>query len=88
MNRQASAIEQIVRRLVVEKLPGSIAPKDTINHVPFAQLGLDSVQFIEVLVALEESFDITVEDEDLLTQNFKDIDSMIAYVHGKLRHEP
>lgn len=83
MNQHVSMVAEIVRVEVAKYLPASLGPDDSSNHVPFTQLGLDSVGFITVMVALEEAFDITVDDDDLLPQNFQDIASIVAYVERK-----
>jgi len=42
--------------------------------------GLDSLKSIDVIVALENEFDIAIEDEDLLVDNFNTIEKIINLV--------
>ena len=42
--------------------------------------GLDSLNSIDVIVALESEFDIAIEDEDLLIDNFNTIEKIIKLV--------
>lgn len=41
-----------------------------------SELGLDSIQFIQFIVALEEKFNIEVLDSDLMVSNFQTIDTL------------
>ena len=49
----------------------------------FADIGLDSLRFIQLIVALEEEFKFEFEDEALLATNYPDVGSMIKYVESK-----
>ncbi len=47
--------------------------------------GLDSLKSIDVIVGLEEEYDISIEDSDLLLDNFNTVEKMMKliekYVH-------
>ncbi|MEM9016248.1 MAG: phosphopantetheine-binding protein [Verrucomicrobiota bacterium] len=59
-----SAYEEIVRPFLRFADPESaISPEDNLG-----ELGLDSLASIELLVQLEEVFDVTIQDE-LITEN-------------------
>lgn len=45
---------------------------------------LDSLAILDVVTFLEKEFQITVTDEELLPENFQSIDSLTAFVQGKL----
>jgi acyl carrier protein len=45
---------------------------------------LDSMAVIELVVALERRFDITVDDEDITAETFETIGSLAAFVDGKI----
>lgn len=48
---------------------------------PVADLGLDSVAFAELLIALEDKLDVTFEDSDLLTiKTFGDLHDLLKRV--------
>jgi acyl carrier protein len=42
--------------------------------------GLDSLKSIDVIVALENEFNIAIEDEDLLIDNFNTIEKIIQLI--------
>lgn len=49
-----------------------------------SDLGLDSLDVVEVLMAVEEEFGIEIPDE--VADNFKTPQEVIEYVHDKLNH--
>ena len=42
--------------------------------------GLDSLKSIDVIVALEEEYDISIEDSDLLLDNFNTVEKMVKLI--------
>jgi len=50
----------------------------------FSDVGLDSLTFIQVIVALEEAFDFEFDDEVLLITGFPTVRSMVEYVESKV----
>jgi acyl carrier protein len=46
---------------------------------------LDSLAVLEVLEALEQRFDITIEDDDVSADIFETLGTLAAFVDGKLR---
>lgn len=49
----------------------------------FDSLGLDSITFITMVVALENEFGFEFEDEMLLTTNFPTVKALLKYVEEK-----
>ena len=50
----------------------------------FLSLGLDSITFITIIVAIEEKFMFEFDDEMLILTAFPDIEAMIHYVKSKI----
>jgi acyl carrier protein len=46
---------------------------------------LDSMAVLELVVALERRFDLTVEDDDISADVFETLGSLAAFVDSKLR---
>ena len=46
---------------------------------------MDSVLVLQLVLAIEEEFGITVEDGDIGAENFGDLESLCAFVESKLR---
>lgn len=47
-------------------------------------LGLDSVEILQIVVALEMEFHITIEDAELRLENFRDIASVVSLIQKKV----
>jgi len=47
---------------------------------------VDSTGVLELVLFVEETFGITVEDEEILPENFDSIKSLVEYVTAKLGH--
>ena len=50
--------------------------EDIADDRALEELGLDSLQFVSAIVAIEEKYNIEILDSDLLPQNFKDVSSI------------
>lgn len=46
---------------------------------------LDSTGVLQLVAFLEEHFQITVDDEELLPENFDSIENVVKYLGGKCR---
>ena len=77
-----------LRRLLVECLhlegldPASIPEEEALFG---AGLGLDSVDALELVVALEREFDITVPSEDVGREAFANLKNLTAFVEDRRR---
>jgi len=82
-------IEEIKPRLkamIVERLSLDIAPDEIKDDVPLFShenegLDLDSVEALEIVVGIEQSFDVTVEEGDY-KQEFYSINTLSQFVKG------
>lgn len=45
-------------------------------------IGLDSIEIIQLVAALEEEFDLTIDDDDLLPDHFQTIGDLINFLQG------
>ncbi len=76
-----SDIEQRVKQAVAEQL--SINVDEISNDASFMDdLGADSLDLVELVMALENEFDITIPDED--SEKIVTVQSAIDYVNAKL----
>lgn len=59
---------------------------DTINEDTsfLNDLVFDSIQILELLVSVEEEFNITCETEDLNVELFNTVGSLVDFIEGKL----
>ena len=67
----------IIRTLSLEVTPEEIDAEDALFG---GGLGLNSMATIELIVGLEEEFDLEVPDEDLRVELFESVKTMADYV--------
>jgi acyl carrier protein len=83
---QTTDIEQEIRGFIAESfLMGS---SDALNEdTPLLGNVIDSTGVIELIVFVQERFTISVEDEEVMTDNFGSVKNVVAFVEKKLRTE-
>jgi acyl carrier protein len=54
---------------------------EIINATSWANLGLDSLDTVELIMQMEDTFNITVEDDD--AEKLKNYNDLITYIKGK-----
>jgi acyl carrier protein len=52
--------------------------------VPFHELGIDSLGFIEVLVFIEKTFKLPLIAADLTRKDFETIHALASFINGKV----
>ena len=80
--------EEIKGKLILlcsEIFQNSGVDSDLLEYVDFADdLGMDSIMFITLIIEIEAAFDITVPDDLLMIDNFKNMDDVIKVVDEQL----
>ena len=74
------SVEQKVKQIIVEQLgvdEGQVDP--TASFVD--DLGADSLDIVELVMAFEEAFDLDIPDED--AEKIKTVKDAIDYIEGK-----
>lgn len=62
--------------------------RDVIEYIDLIDdAGMDSITFISIVVEIEAEFNITVPDEMLLIENFKNADSITNIIEQELSKE-
>jgi acyl carrier protein len=75
------ALEERVAGIIVEQL--GVAREEVVAEASFIDdLGADSLDIVELVMAMEEEFDIEIPDED--AEKIQTIGAAIAYLRGKL----
>ncbi len=78
-------IEQKIKQYIEAKSPavrqGTFLNTDSLldNNI------IDSMGFLDLVTFVESEFEITVEDDELLTENFDSIESITEFVNAKIR---
>lgn len=73
--------EKQVRTIIAEKL-GMLEEKITPSSILVDDLGADSLDAVEILMALEDEFDIEIPDED--AEKIKTVKDATLYVQSKV----
>lgn len=77
-----STIEERVKKIVVEQL--GVKAEDVTNNASFTDdLGADSLDTVELVMALEEEFDCEIPDED--AEKITNVQQAIDYVKGHVK---
>jgi acyl carrier protein len=77
-------IQPKVRQFIEQKSPtvrqGKFLDTDSLldNNI------IDSMGFLDLVTFVESEFDITVEDDELLTENFESIEAITQFVKTKI----
>lgn len=84
-------IKKRLKRMIVERLSLKIKPEEIEDEIPlFVEgLGLDSIESLEIIVGIEEEFNITVpggEDEEM-QRRFYSINNLAEYVKQLLEEK-
>ena len=70
-------IEEKVKAIITEQL--SVAEEDVVSKASFVDdLGADSLDLVEMIMAMEEAFNISIADED--AENIKTVQNAIDYI--------
>ena len=72
--------EMIVDRLFLNVSPESIDPDASLVDT----YGVDSVSLLELVVGIEETFDIPMADETFDMQHFENVNAITAFVASRL----
>ena len=61
----------------------NVTPADIQPDVPLAELGVDSMSFVEILVFIEKTFDLRLIESGLTRENFATLHALAACIHEK-----
>jgi acyl carrier protein len=85
---EKETLKQDLKKLIIETLRlEDIAPEDIVDGDPlFGEgLGLDSVDALELVVALEKTYGVIIEDEEVGKQAFASVDVLADFVLEKIK---
>ncbi len=75
------SVEQKVKQIIVEQLGVDEAQVD--NNASFVDdLGADSLDIVELIMAFEEAFDLDIPDEE--AEKIATVKDAIDYIEGKM----
>jgi acyl carrier protein len=75
-----------IKDILRDSLKDTVAVEDIRDNTNLIEeIRLDSIQAMEILLQVEEKFDIMIDDEDLNKQLFSSMSSLSDYVMKKLQ---
>ncbi|MBR0458401.1 MAG: acyl carrier protein [Victivallales bacterium] len=77
------SLELQLKELIVERLFLEIDADQIGDDTPLSDYGVDSFLLLELIVALEEVFDVKFEQSDITAEVLKTVASMAALVRSK-----
>jgi acyl carrier protein len=83
-NREAMDLKREIKDLIISSLNlQDVTPDAIVDDAPlFSEgLGLDSIDALELAVALERKFRVTIPDEAVGKKVFSSVNALAAYVH-------
>lgn len=69
-----------MKELIYKVIQNNKKNLDINDNTTFAELGIDSIEFIEIIIALEEEFNIRFEDMQLVYDNYQTVGQMVCTV--------
>jgi len=76
----STGIEERVKNIIIDQL--SVEPEKVNPTASFIEdLGADSLDIVELVMTMEEEFDLDIPDED--AEKIKTVDDVIKYIGSK-----
>jgi acyl carrier protein len=76
-------MEQALKELIVERLFLEIGPETIEDEVELAEYGVDSFLLLELIVAIEEMFEVKFEQADITSETLKSVSSLAQLIRAK-----
>lgn len=87
MKSQAE-IQTTIREFVLQQFPAA-RKRETSDHDSLLEQGVvDSMGVLEIVTFIESTFEITLSDDELLSDHFESIAAMADLVHSKTAEDP
>ena len=79
----SDALTTQLKELIVERLFLDMASEDIDDDTELSEYGVDSFLLLELIVALEEVFNVKFEQSDITADVLKSVSSLAALVKSK-----
>jgi acyl carrier protein len=76
-------MEDQLKELIVDRLFLDIPPGDITTDTELSEYGVDSFYLLEIIVAIEELFEIRFEQTDINSETLKSISSLCQCIKAK-----
>ncbi len=79
-----NVLKSRLKTMIVERLFLDIEPTDIEDDTPLMETyDVDSVALFELVVGLEEEFEVAMDEVDFQIDTFQDVNSIAAFVRDK-----
>ena len=89
MKTSVEEIEERLKKVILERASQPIQADEIHSDVALVGegLGLDSVALLEVVVGVEEEFDIILDDSALTVEQFQALGTLARYIQAQLEEQ-
>ena len=77
---------EFLKQMIIDTLRlEDVSPQEIDNNDPLFRegLGLDSIDALELVVAIEKKFNVIIEDEDVGKKAFASVDALARFIQEK-----
>ena len=81
-----TTLHRKVKELIIEKLQlEGMTPEEIDDGAPLFGdgLGLDSIDALELVIGIEKTFGVRIQDEEVGAKAFASVDALVDFLHGK-----
>ncbi len=77
-------LEDQLKELIVERLFLDVEPASIEDDVELSEYGVDSFLLLELIVAMEEMFNVKFEQKDITADVLKSVNSLADLIRSKM----
>jgi acyl carrier protein len=77
------AIESTLKDLIVERLFLDMTPEEIEDDTELVEYGVDSFLLLELIVAMEEIFEVKFDQADITTETLKSVTTLAELIRSK-----
>jgi acyl carrier protein len=78
----SDALHTEIKQALVRSLRLPMQPEEIGDSVPLFGEGLDSIDVLELVLELERSFGVTIDDQDTGTRVLRSVDTIAAFIEA------
>jgi len=78
-----ATVQESLKELIVERLFLDIEPTEIEDDVELSEYGVDSFLLLELIVALEEMFEVKFEQTDITSEALKSVTTLTVLIRSK-----
>lgn len=72
-------LESKILEIISENLPADVSVEQLSREKDLSKFDLNSITYIKIIVALEETFDVEFDDDELDIKSFQTIDDFVGH---------